>query len=146
MFRKSVLTFSFLLLCGGFVLKAQDANKKIKSDLPIPAHPVPYDLSAWKDIFDIVSVDYDGTSEKIVFLLKTKKTLDASYDSEKGRLAVPLGFLDVNGVNMIQDLNVKFDPNPAGLPKDAAVHAFLQIPMETVLNKTRRVRAALKSE
>src|SRR5262249_3004329 len=73
--------------------------------LPIPDYEIPCDISVWKDSFTVLKVTHDKDNNQVVFLLKTKRAFAFTDDG----FVAPLRFFDEDGVNLVNDTNLKFE-------------------------------------
>jgi hypothetical protein len=142
--RRALLLLMGICATAYYSAPASAQTKKSAKDpyvvkLPIPEYEIMCDLTAWKMDFIVQKTTYDEENKEIVFLLKSRRAFTFTDD---GFLA-PLRFLDEDGVNMIKDKNLRFDPEPIKLKAGEVTRCYLSLPDEDILKKTKKARAIL---
>jgi hypothetical protein len=108
--------------------------------LPIPDFEIPCDVSVWKDSFTILKVTHDKDNNQVVFLLKTKRAFAFTDDG----FTAPLRFFDEDGVNLVNDANLKFEADITKLKVGENTRLYLTLPEEDTLKKTKKCQAVIK--
>jgi len=146
--RQVIVAFSILALMAALTGRADGQTKKVDpkskdpylAKLPIPDYDIPLDVTIWKPHFLLVKTTYDADESKVVFLLKSKRLFTFTDDG----FVAPLRFLDEDGVNLIKDKNLKFDPQITKLKVGELTRCYLTLPDEEILKKTKKAQAVLQ--
>jgi hypothetical protein len=121
--------------------QATKAKPAPKGDrLPIPDHALPMNLAAWKQVFIIQKMTYNKEDGEILFLVKAKKNFaftDDGYDA-------PFEFLDEDGVNLVNEKNLRWEKEPKELRAGEVTRVYLTVPDDEILEKTKKTRAVVK--
>jgi hypothetical protein len=108
--------------------------------LPIPDYEIPCDVSVWKDSFTILKVSHDKDNNQVVFLLKTKRAFAFTDDG----FVAPMRFFDEDGVNLVNEANLKFEADITKLKVGENTRMYLTLPDEDTLKKTKKCQAVIK--